>query len=154
MIKLYLQIKNNNNQLNLPKLFVPVSSRTWISNVICHCLFFLFNDLRWEVIVCFFDIGGIVDNHHLNFLFINIEQVWVEIETDWFDLIFVAQRHFQQYFNYIMATSFSGGRSQSIQRESLTMGKQLAKFITCGCESSVAFFVIYKAGREPTPYWW
>jgi hypothetical protein len=53
MIKLYLQTKNNNNQLNFPKLFVPVSSRTWISNVICHCLFFLFNDLRWEVIVFF-----------------------------------------------------------------------------------------------------
>jgi hypothetical protein len=27
-------------------------------------------------------------------------------------------------------------------------------FITCGCESSAPFFVIYKAGREPTPYWW
>jgi hypothetical protein len=34
-----------------------------------------------------------------------------------------------------------------------TMGKQLVSFITCGCESSAPFFVIYKAGREPTPYW-
>jgi hypothetical protein len=34
-----------------------------------------------------------------------------------------------------------------------TMGKQLVNFITCGCESSAPFFVIYKAGREPTPYW-
>jgi hypothetical protein len=34
-----------------------------------------------------------------------------------------------------------------------TMGKQLIKFITCGCESSASFFVIYKAGRELTPYW-
>jgi hypothetical protein len=34
-----------------------------------------------------------------------------------------------------------------------TMGKQLVSFITCGCESSASFFVIYKAGREPTPYW-
>ena len=34
-----------------------------------------------------------------------------------------------------------------------TMGKQLESFITCGCESSAPFFVIYKAGREPTPYW-
>ena len=24
---------------------------------------------------------------------------------------------------------------------------------TCGCESSAPFFVIYKAGREPRPYW-
>jgi hypothetical protein len=38
-----------------------------------------------------------------------------------------------------MATSFSGGRSRSTQREPLTMGKQLVNFITC---------VIYKAGRE------
>jgi hypothetical protein len=34
-----------------------------------------------------------------------------------------------------------------------TMGKQLVNFITCGCESSAPFFVIYKAGREPTLYW-
>jgi len=33
------------------------------------------------------------------------------------------------------------------------MGKQLVNFITCGCELSAPFFVIYKAGREPTPYW-
>jgi len=33
------------------------------------------------------------------------------------------------------------------------MGKQLANFITCGCESSAPLFVIYKAGHEPTPYW-
>jgi len=40
---------------------------------------------------------------------------------------------FQQYFSYIMATSFSGGRSQSTRREPPTMGKQLVNFITCGC---------------------
>ena len=35
-----------------------------------------------------------------------------------------------------------------------TMSKQLINFITCGCESSAPFFVIYKTGCEPTPYWW
>ena len=50
----------------------------------------------------------------------------------------------------IMSTSFSGGRSR---REPLTMGMQLVNFITCGCASSAPFFVIYKAGREPTSYW-
>jgi hypothetical protein len=50
-----------------------------------------------------------------------------------------------------MATSFSGGRSR---REPPTMGKQLVNFITCGCASSAPFFVIYKAGCEPTLYWW
>jgi len=63
-------------------------------------------------------------------------------------------RHFQQYFSYIKVTSFSGGRSQSTRREPSTMGKQLVNFITCGCESNAPFFVIYKAGCEPTPYWW
>jgi hypothetical protein len=68
------------------------------------------------------------------------------------DLIFIfgALTHFQQYFSYIMATSFSGRRSR---REPLTMGKQLVNFITYGCESSAPFFVIYKAGREPMSYW-
>jgi hypothetical protein len=32
------------------------------------------------------------------------------------------------------------------------MGKQLVNFITCGCESSGPFFVIYKVGHEPTPF--
>jgi hypothetical protein len=39
-------------------------------------------------------------------------------------------------------------------KKSPTMGKQLVNIITCGCESSAPFFVIYKAGREPTPYWY
>jgi hypothetical protein len=56
---------------------------------------------------------------------------------------------FKATFSNIMATSFNGGRSW---REPPTMGKQLVSFITCGCESSAPFFVIYKAGREPTPY--
>jgi hypothetical protein len=33
------------------------------------------------------------------------------------------------------------------------MGKHLINFVTCGCGSSAPFFVIYKAGREPMPYW-
>jgi hypothetical protein len=50
-----------------------------------------------------------------------------------------------------MATSFSNGGSWSTRREPPTMGKQLVNFVTCGCESSAPFFVIYKAEREPTP---
>jgi hypothetical protein len=57
------------------------------------------------------------------------EMIWF-----WF-LVF----NFQQYFSYIMTTSFSGGRSQSTRREPPTMGKQLVNFITCGCESSAPF---------------
>ena len=33
-------------------------------------VFFVFNTLRWEIVVCFVDIGKIVDHHCLNFLFI------------------------------------------------------------------------------------
>ena len=57
-------------------------------------------------------------------------------------------------FQHFMATSFSGGRSRSTRREPPTMGKQLVTFITYGYESSATFFVTYKAGREPRPYWW
>jgi hypothetical protein len=35
-----------------------------------------------------------------------------------------------------MATSFSGGGSESTRRKPLTMGKQLVNFITCDCKSS------------------
>jgi hypothetical protein len=37
------------------------------------CFFYMFNDLKWEVIVRFVDIGGIVDHQCLNFLFILTE---------------------------------------------------------------------------------
>ena len=62
---------------------------------------------------------------------------------------------FKATFSNISAISwrtiFNGGRSRG---EPSTMDKQLVNFITCGCESSAPFFVIYKAGRKPTPYWW
>ena len=57
---------------------------------------------------------------------------------DW--LIVGVYRHFQQYFSYIMATSFSGGRSRSTRRKPPTLGSQLVDCITCGCEWSALFF--------------
>jgi hypothetical protein len=42
-----------------------------------------------------------------------------------------------------MATSFTGGRSRITRREPPTMGKQLANFITCGCESIAPFFNLH-----------
>ena len=53
-----------------------------------------------------------------------------------------------------MATIFSGGRSRNTRREPPTIGKQLVNIITRERVSSAPFFVIYKAGSEPTPYWW
>ena len=43
---------------------------TLISIVICCGLFFMLNELRWEVIVRLVKIGGIIDHHCLNYLFI------------------------------------------------------------------------------------
>ena len=45
-------------------------------------------------LVCIVDIGGIVQRHCLNALL---------------DLVYGVQRHFQQYFIYVVAASFIGG---------------------------------------------
>ena len=45
----------------------------------------------------------------------------------------------------MMEPSFSGG---STRREQPTMSKQLVNFITCGCDSSIPFLVIYKPGAK------
>jgi hypothetical protein len=70
-------------------------------------------------------------------------------------LIVGVERHFQQYFSCIMATSFCGGRSRSTRREPHTMGKQLVSFITCGCESSAPFYVWgTKLALCNSKWWW
>ena len=58
------------NRFNPATSLCLSQARTWISNIMLLSLIFVFNELRWEVIVCFVDIGGIVDHHCLNFLFI------------------------------------------------------------------------------------
>ena len=51
-----------------------------------------------------------------------------DLKLDWLiDLLFLTPRHFQQYFSYIMATNFSGGRSWSTRREPPTMGQATGK---------------------------
>jgi hypothetical protein len=55
--------------------------------------------------------------------------------TSWFDLLCLTP--FSSIFQLYYGDPFlSGGRSR---RESPTVGKQLANFITCGCESSAPF---------------
>ena len=39
---------------------------------------FMFNGLRWKVVVCFVDNGGIVDNHCLNFLFMIVTRTFIK----------------------------------------------------------------------------
>ena len=65
---------NSDEQLSRGELcLTPPHFRTCLKpGLQLHMLwcFFMFNDLRWEVIVHFVDIGGIVDHDFLNFLFI------------------------------------------------------------------------------------
>jgi hypothetical protein len=71
------------------------------------------------------------------------------IFSDWFDLmIYCFQRHFQQYFSYIMAISFSGGRIWSTRRKPSNMCRQLVDFLTCGCESNGSFFAFRRKSKD------
>jgi hypothetical protein len=74
------------------------------------------------------------DDYHQTFWEMTIVSDWL---IDWF--IYCVWRHFQQYFGYIMATSFSGVRNRSTRGEPPTMGKQLVNFITFGCELNAPF---------------
>ena len=56
-------------------------------------------------------------------------------------------------FQLYHGEQFYWWRKPCTRREPTTLGKQLVNFINCGCESSAPFLVIYKGGREPTPYW-
>jgi hypothetical protein len=55
--------------------------------------------------------------------------VWLNGLGSWI----TKQLDFQQYFSYIMATSFSGGGSRNTRKEPPTMGKQLVSFILSFC---------------------
>ena len=48
-------------------MLAPIQDLDFKHHISC---FFVFSELRSEVIVCFVDIGGIVDHHYLNFLLI------------------------------------------------------------------------------------
>jgi hypothetical protein len=56
-------------------------------------------------------------------------------EADWrhFCLFESVQRHFQQYFNYIVAVSFIGGGNRRTRRKSLICRKSFTNFITFFC---------------------
>ena len=73
---------------------------------------------------------------------------------NYIDLILLCLTPLSAIFQLYHNDSFSDGRSWSTRREPPTMSMQLVSFITCGYESSAPFFVIYKAGCEPMPYWW
>ena len=49
---------------------IPLTSLTLQHFCACSGLFFVFDGLSWDVVVCFVNICGIVDHHCFNFLFI------------------------------------------------------------------------------------
>jgi hypothetical protein len=57
------------NRFNCATFLCLSQARTWIFNVMCHGLFFVYSGLMWEMIVHFVDIDGIVYIHSLDFLF-------------------------------------------------------------------------------------
>ena len=65
----------------------------------------------------------------LNTIYLPTDLIW------FFD--FGVWRHFQQYFNYIMETSFSSGRSRSTRREPRTIGKQMINHMRMQVECSL-----------------
>ena len=53
-----------------PTLFVPIPSQDMDFQSADVMVFFMFNELKWDIVVCFVDIGWILVYHSLNFLFI------------------------------------------------------------------------------------
>ena len=45
-------------------------------------------------------------------------------------MVYVVQHHFQQYFSYIVAVSFSGGGNRSTRRKPPTFHKSMTKLFT------------------------
>ena len=94
----------------------------------------------------FFTWGSFV--YSLQLMWIEIGNITRSIYKDWFDLIYCA-------LSNITAISWRPAlvveEAGSTLKEPPTMGKQLVNVITCGCESN-APSVIYKVGRQPTPY--
>jgi hypothetical protein len=48
-------------------------------------------------------------------------------------MVYGVQRHFQQYFSYIVVVSFIGGGNQSIQKKPQTCCKSLTNYISLCC---------------------
>jgi hypothetical protein len=86
----------------------------------------------YNIVTVLLSLEGINNGKYLGFVVVNISLTLKIVHVYNCSL----DRHFHQYFSYIMATSFSGRGSR---RKPPTMGKQLVNFITCGCESSAPF---------------
>jgi hypothetical protein len=58
----------SSSSFTLPRHIFCASPRSELEFPTSYRVFsFMFNELRWEVVVCFVDIDGIVEHHSLNF---------------------------------------------------------------------------------------
>jgi hypothetical protein len=88
-----------------PAIFVcPSHAKACIPDIIYRGLFFVFSRLRWEVIVRFVDIWGIVDHHRFNFsskyhylLYTSSQYFTISL----FKYLPCFSLHFSQYFDYV-----------------------------------------------------
>jgi len=55
--------------------------------------------------------------------------------------------------SYIMATSFTEGRSREYPEKTTDHGQATGKLYHLQLRVECTLFVLYKAGREPTMYW-
>ena len=153
--KLYLRIKWYDKQEKVNKIGWKINAPpTKTENTSFHsCFFYLFYSIK-KINNWILELFRRCNIFYLSF-YVPILVPFGPVVSDWLIDFWCFNATFNNISAtmYIMATSFSGGGSRSTRREPLTMGKQLIIFITCGCKPSAPFFVIYKAGREPTPYW-
>jgi len=98
---------------------------------------FVFKDLRWVVVVRFFDIGGIVEHLCLNSLLEEekMSSILIILKVGPKLIRYEGQKgkgvikkkkiwiHFQQYFSYIVTVSFIDGGNQSTWRKPQTCQK-------------------------------
>jgi hypothetical protein len=76
-----------------------------------------------------------------------------ENKFDFKDLILIDFRCLSAIFSNIMATSFSGGRSRECPERTTDNGQATGKLDHLRLRVEGTLFLIYKAGREPIPYW-
>jgi hypothetical protein len=63
------------------------------------------------------------------------------------------KRNFQQYFSYIMETSFSGGGSLEYPERTTDHGQATGKRYHLRLRVECTLSCNLQSGREPTPYW-
>jgi hypothetical protein len=108
-----------------------------------HMSWYFYVQLRWEIIVCFVVIGGIDDHRYL--------EVTVSFRS----------RYRKTRFRLIVNVKLNGSNGKIYSRWRYGFHQAYSdhwqatgKLYHLRLRVECTLFVIYKAGREPTPYWW